>query len=113
MAYITEVELELTKDEIDEREKWYFDKYEEKEAKEAEFDLEKEKYKNELKGMQSDLDKLRAQITSGKAEFECEIQFHTPHNGEKTIIRKEDGKQFVQMMTDLEIDNYSQSDMFE
>jgi hypothetical protein len=45
--------------------------------------------------------------------IECEIIYNSPDDGKKTLIRQDNEKKVVQDMTEDEVDQFSQREMFE
>ena len=67
-------------------------------------------FKSRLDSIQSDLNSLSNKVASGYEirEVECEIKYHKPEQGKKTIIRKDNNQKIVEKMTSEEWNLFNQ-----
>jgi hypothetical protein len=67
-------------------------------------------FKSRLDSIQSDLNSLSNKVASGYEirEVECEVKYHRPEQGKKTIIRKDNNQKIVEKMTSEEWNLFNQ-----
>ena len=67
-------------------------------------------FKSRLDSIQSDLNSLSNKVASGYEirEVECEIKYHKPEQGKKTIIRKDNNQKIIEKMTSEEWNLFNQ-----
>jgi predicted transposase YbfD/YdcC len=67
-------------------------------------------FKSRLDSIQSDLNSLSNKVASGYEirEVECEVKYHKPEQGKKTIIRKDNNSKIIEKMTSEEWNLFNQ-----
>src|SRR4051812_15941818 len=67
-------------------------------------------YKSQLDGIDADINSLSNKVANGyeMRKVECEIQYHKPEQGKKTIIRKDTGGKEVEKMSSEEWNLWNQ-----
>lgn len=67
-------------------------------------------FKSRLDSIQSDLNSLSNKVASGYEirEVECEVKYHKPEQGKKTIIRKDNNQKIIEKMTSEEWNLFNQ-----
>ncbi|HZW70799.1 MAG TPA: hypothetical protein VFF57_07970 [Hanamia sp.] len=67
-------------------------------------------FKSRLDSIQSDLNSLSNKVASGYEirEVECEVKYHRPEQGKKTITRKDNNQKIIEKMTSEEWNLFNQ-----
>ena len=106
-------EFTLTKAEIEERKTMLLDELDKNDQLNADLAQITAKQKGVIKSSDGRITKLRNAIKDCKEMIQCEILFNDPSDGKKTLIREDNEKKVVLDMTEDEIDQFAQKEMFE
>lgn len=70
-------------------------------------------YGSQLAAIKSDIGTLSDKVASGYEirEVNCDVQYHKPEQGKKTLTRSDTGQKIVEKMTDEEWNLFNQSDL--
>jgi hypothetical protein len=70
-------------------------------------------YKSKIDAIDADLSLISSKVANGyeMRKVECEIQYHKPEQGKKTVIRKDTNEKVVEKMSSEEWNLFNQEDL--
>jgi hypothetical protein len=109
----TNVYLDLSEDDRDEKEKEYFKIKKEQDSEKLELAKVKVEKKNKILGLQGQMDEIQEALETGKLKVSCVVYYNSPEYGKKMLVRKDTGEEIEEDMTETEMEEYPHKDIFD